>query len=122
MQKSDIFLFTSDKNEGWGAVMNEAMSSACVPIACREIGSAPYLVQHGENGLIYDKRGKNSLYANVTRLLDDAALRERLQKNAYETMQKVWNADTAADRLLHLTDCIRKGVETGYTSGPCSRA
>ena len=29
MQHADIFLFTSDKYEGWGAVMNESMSSAC---------------------------------------------------------------------------------------------
>ncbi len=122
MQRADVFLFTSDKREGWGAVMNEAMSSACATVACREIGSVPFLVEHGENGLIYDKRGGNSLYRNVKRLLDDKALRGELQKNAYDTVKGVWNADTAAERLLHLIDCIQKGEETGYTSGPCSRA
>ena len=121
MQRSDIFLFTSDKNEGWGAVMNESMSSACAPVACREIGSVPYLIRHGENGLIYDKRGRNSLYRNVRRLIADPALREKLQKNAYDTVKNVWNADTAAERLLHLIECIQNGTETGYTYGPCSR-
>ena len=121
MQRSDIFLFTSDKNEGWGAVMNEAMSSACAVVSCREIGSTPYLIQHAENGLIYDKHGKNSLYANVRRLTDDRAFREKLQKNAYITMRDVWNADTAAQRLLELIDCIQSGREIGYTYGPCSR-
>ena len=29
MEKADIFLFTSDRREGWGAVANEAMNSAC---------------------------------------------------------------------------------------------
>lgn len=121
MQQSDIFLFTSDKNEGWGAVMNEAMSSACAPIACREIGSVPYLIEHTENGLIYDKRGSNSLYRNVKSLIDNKALREKIQKKAYDTMKNVWNADVAADRLLHLIECIQNGTEAGYTSGPCSR-
>ena len=121
MQRSDIFLFTSDKNEGWGAVTNEAMSSACAAVACREIGSVPFLIQDGENGLIYDKRGKNSLYHNVKQLIEDPVLREKIQYNAYQTTKNVWNAETAAERLLCLIDCIRKGRETPYTNGPCSR-
>ena len=29
MEKASIYLFTSDKQEGWGAVLNEAMNSGC---------------------------------------------------------------------------------------------
>lgn len=122
MRRADIFLFTSDKNEGWGAVMNEAMSSACAVVACREIGSVPYLIKDGENGLIYRKRGRDSLYDCVKKLTEDEALRVRLQKNGYDTIHGVWNAETAAERLLHLIDCINSGSETGYDFGPCSRA
>lgn len=122
MKRSDVFLFTSDKNEGWGAVMNEAMSCACAPVACREIGSVPYLIKHGENGLVYDKRGKNSLYHNVKILLENNNnIRQTIQKNACQTMAEVWNADTAAERLLTLIDCLQEGRETPYTYGPCSR-
>lgn len=121
MEESDIFLFTSDKQEGWGAVLNESMNSACAVVACREIGSVPFLIEDGVNGFIYDKHGKNTLYSHVKQLLDDKPLRERIQKNAYDTMKNVWNAEAATDRLLHLIDCIQKGEETGYSSGPCSR-
>lgn len=121
MSAADIFLFTSDRNEGWGAVLNEAMSSACAVTACREIGSVPYLIQHGENGLIYSKHGRDSLYRCVRRLIDDRALREKLQDNAYRTVKDVWSAEAAADRLLHLIDCICEGKEVEYTCGPCSR-
>ncbi|MBO6297416.1 MAG: glycosyltransferase, partial [Lachnospiraceae bacterium] len=38
MERSDIFLFTSDEKEGWGAVLNEAMNSGCMVIARPEIG------------------------------------------------------------------------------------
>lgn len=121
MKQSDIFLFTSDKNEGWGAVMNEAMSCACAIVACREIGSVPFLVSHGKNGMIYDKKGSNSLYHNVKALIEDKALRIRLQKNAFDTIENVWNAENATDRLLELIDCIQRGDEIPYTDGPCSR-
>ena len=33
MEQADIYLFTSDRNEGWGAVANEAMNSACAMVA-----------------------------------------------------------------------------------------
>ena len=122
MGKADIYLFTSDRQEGWGAVLNEAMSSACAVVACREIGSVPFLITHGENGLIYDKYGSHSLYDNVKRLIQDKNLRERLQKNAYDTIKNVWNADAATERLLRLIDCIQRGEEVPYTDGPCSRA
>jgi hypothetical protein len=57
----------------------------------------------------------------VRQLIEDKQLREKMQRNAYDTMKNVWNAEAATDRLLHLIDCIQKGIETGYTSGPCSR-
>ena len=121
MERTEIYLFTSDREEGWGAVLNESMNSACAAVACREIGSVPYLIDDGVNGFIYDKRGKNSLYSRVKQLIEDKDLREKLQKNAYDTMENIWNAEAATDRLLHLIDCIQKGTETGYTLGPCSR-
>ena len=43
MDKANIFLFTSDRNEGWGAVMNESMGSACAVVASSEIGAVPFL-------------------------------------------------------------------------------
>lgn len=121
MEQADIYLFTSDRNEGWGAVLNESMNSACAVVACREIGSVPYLIEHGKNGLVYDKHGDNSLYSNVIKLLDDRELKLKLQREAYTTMISLWNADVAAERLLELIDCIEKGKEPPYESGPCSR-
>ena len=121
MAKSDIFLFTSDRNEGWGAVLNESMSAGCAVVACNEIGSVPYLIKHGENGLVYDKKDKDSLYENVRMLIDNKDLRAKIQKNAYDTIKTVWNADVAAERLLNLIDCINNSTQAPYTYGPCSR-
>ena len=54
MEKSQVFIFTSDRQEGWGAVLNEAMNSGCAVVADKDIGSAPYLIKNDQNGLLYD--------------------------------------------------------------------
>lgn len=124
MEKSEIFLFTSDKNEGWGAVLNEAMSSGCAVVASHEIGAVPYLVKHGENGMIYRDADRADLYLKVKQLLVDQQLRRACAGHAYETMAQTWNAEVAAERLLQLTRRILQGEKHPvlYESGPCSAA
>ena len=99
MEQGDIFVFTSDAGEGWGAVVNEAMNSALAVVASNEAGAVPSLVEHGRNGLMYPCRDREKLLQDVRELLHDAALRERLSLAAYETMRDMWNAGQAADRL-----------------------
>ena len=52
MKKTNIFLFTSNRREGWGAVLNEAMSNGCAVVASHAIGAVPFLINHQKNGLI----------------------------------------------------------------------
>lgn len=121
MEQSEIFLFTSDKNEGWGAVLNESMNSACAVVASRAIGSVPYLIKDGENGLIYKDGNLKDLYNKVKFLLANREQREKLGVNAYKTLTDAWNADVAAERLIKLIESIKEGKETPYKYGPCSR-
>jgi glycosyltransferase involved in cell wall biosynthesis len=54
MEKSQIYLTTSDNQEGWGAVINEAMNSGCAVVANKAMGAAPYLLQNGNRqGSLY---------------------------------------------------------------------
>lgn len=122
MERADIFLFTSDFHEGWGAVLNEAMSSACAVVASHAVGSAPFLIKHGENGFLYRNGSEDDLYSKTKRLMDSPQLREKFGRAAYETMAGEWNADTAAERLLVLCRALENGRETPYATGPCSRA
>ena len=121
MEKSEIFLFTSDRNEGWGAVLNESMNSGCAVVASGAIGSVPYLIKDGENGLKYKDGDLNELYKKVKFLLDDSEKRREIGKNAYKTLTDEWNAEVAAERLLTLIEKIKEGKETPFTTGPCSR-
>ena len=124
MEKADIFLFTSDFNEGWGAVLNESMNSGCAVVASHAIGSVPYLIKHQENGLIYHSGNIDELYENVKYLLDNPAEQERLGRAAYETIVGEWNAETAAERLVALSQKILDGEKQPdlFETGPCSKA
>ena len=124
MEQSGIFLFTSDRQEGWGAVLNEAMNSGCAVVASHAIGSVPYLVENNINGLIYYSGDTEALCNRIKYLLDNPQEQYRLGESAYRTITEVWNAKVAAERLVNLTKHIIDGEEFPdlYQSGPCSRA
>lgn len=123
MEQADIFLFTSDFQEGWGAVLNESMNSACAVVASHAIGSVPFLLEDGVNGLIYRNGNEDDLYARVVRLIEQPVLREQMGRNAYRTLAEMWNADVAAERFLALAQALLNGDEPVlFAQGPCSRA
>lgn len=102
MEGADIFLFTSDRQEGWGAVANEAMNSGCAVVADHMIGAVPYLIRDGEDGLIYRDGRKQELFALAERLVCDGELCRKLGRAAYRKITESWNAENAARRLLGL--------------------
>lgn len=122
MRTHHIFLFTSDKREGWGAVLNESMSNGCAVVASQEIGAAPFLIKDGENGLLFKSGDINSLYNQVKKIIDDEGYREILSKNAYNIMYHKWNPRIVAERFITLINNIINGNDTIYTDGPCSKA
>lgn len=122
MELSDIFLFTSDCNEGWGAVINESMNSACAVVSSHVVGSTPYLIRDGQTGVVYEFNNKTSLFEKVRFLLDNPNMRESIARNAYYSIKDEWNAHTAAHRLLELVKSIKLNQLIKYESGPCSIA
>ena len=102
MEESEIYLVTSDRKEGWGAVVNEAMNSGCVVVADHMIGAAPWLIRQGENGRMYRDGEEQELFRTVERLLRDPGECRRLGENAQQTILGEWNARTAAERLIEL--------------------
>lgn len=120
MEEAEIFLFTSDKNEGWGAVLNEAMNSACAVVANNEIGSVPFLLKHNYNGLVYQNGNVKEMVKYVKQLIEEPSTMQKLGKNAYLTLINEWNAEKAVDNLFNLIDCINNRQMSMVTDGPCS--
>lgn len=102
MERSEIYLVTSDRKEGWGAVVNEAMNSGCAVVADHMIGAAPWLIRQGKNGRMYRDGEEQELFQIVERLLRDPVECRRLGENAQQTIAGEWNARTAAGRLIEL--------------------
>lgn len=123
MEKAGIYIFTSDFNEGWGAVLNESMNSGCAVVASHAIGSVPFLLKNNENGLIYQNGDSDSLYNKVKFLLDCPEKQKALGIQAYRTIVDLWNPEMAAERFLLFSQNI---LDTGkcdlFQDGPCSRA
>lgn len=123
MQEHEIFLFTSDKNEGWGAVTNEAMSKGCAFVGSNKIGAVPFLVKDGFNGCIFKSGDLDSLVEKVEFLLDNPKRRKEIALNGYRTLRDVWSPANAAKQFLKLVEAIQtnNGKQIPQ-SGPCSKA
>lgn len=122
MEKAGIFLFTSDKREGWGAVLNEAMACGCAVAASLGPGSVPYLIKDRENGLVYPENNVDALTEKLRFLLENPEKQEIFGEKAMETVGSLWSPEEAARRLIRLSETLLRG-ENGrnlYAEGPCS--
>lgn len=122
LRSHHIFIFTSDQNEGWGAVLNEAMSNGCAIVASGSIGSVPFLIEDGKNGMVFNSKDMNSLFEKVVYLLNYPEKRNEMALCAYHTMKEIWSPRNAARNLLQLIDDLQNGRETTIKIGPCSKA
>lgn len=122
MADHDIFLFTSDKKEGWGVVANEAMSNKCCIVGSDEIGAVPYLVEDGVNGMVFKTKSVDSLYQQVKYLFDHPAERRMMSEQGYQDMDSLWSPKHATLNLLTLIKDIQNGQISSIQEGPCSKA
>lgn len=123
MDKAGIYLFTSDRQEGWGAVLNEAMASGCAVVASDAAGATPYLIQDGKNGIVYRSGDFDMLCDKIQYLLSEPKEQTLLGNMAYRTIMDTWNSKVASERLLQLIDQLlrKEGCTNLFGEGPCSR-
>ncbi len=117
MENADIFLMTSDYNEGWGVVINESLNSGCVVFADAAAGASRYLINDGENGFVYKNQDIKTVFPIIEKIIRDEKYRKEIQKNAYYYMINEASPEVAAKRFVALC----KG-EAEYKKGVCSPA
>lgn len=124
MEESQIYLFTSDRGEGWGVVLNEAMNSGCACVSSYSTGATPFLIRDNENGIIYKNDDINELYIKAKQLLDNQNKIYEIGTSAYKTILNDWGPDMAAKRLYEFVDAIKKGDKspTLFTDNILSKA
>ena len=122
MEKANIFVMTSNKLEGWGAVIYEALSAGCATVASHAAGAAPWLISQGQTGYIFRSGDEDSLADKLMILLKNEQLAHELGRAAYLNMQRYWNPKTAAERFLSASECLLKNETFEFDKGPMSPA
>ena len=121
MEKSEIFIMTSDRGEGWGAVLNEAMNSGCAVVANSEAGAVPFLINES-NGIVYPNGSLDTFCNLVLSLLKDNKKRVNYGEQAYLAIKTTWNACNASKRLFILSNKLLSLSSCDeYQSGPISK-
>jgi glycosyltransferase involved in cell wall biosynthesis len=99
------------------------MNSGCAVVASHIIGSVPFLIKDGENGMIYTDGNIDDLYIKVKGLLDNPQKRKQIGIQAYKTLTEQWNAENAVQRFLQLVENISNdGKGDLFDTGVCSKA
>ena len=122
MERADIFLFTSDSGEGWGAVLNESMNSGCAVVASSAAGSPAFLIRDGENGFIYESGNLEDLFSKVSSLIVQPDMRRTMGVQACHTISDEWNASVAAKRVIKLFNALLQNGPLPFSEGICSVA
>lgn len=123
MEKSEIFMASSDYKEGWGVVINEAMNSCCAVVASHAMGAVPFLIKDNYNGVVFQNECIDDLYYKVRKLLTCDKYRQSIQTHAFTSLKGAWDAEIAAERFLNIAqDILHDRGITFYADGPCSEA
>lgn len=114
MHENGVFLATSDRNEGWGATINEAMSMGCCVIASEEMGSVPYLIKDGTNGFSFCGGDSKAVSKKIVQALSNTDFAKRVGARARETVGGIWSAKEAAARFVELSKVISSTEKAGF--------
>ncbi len=85
-READICVIPSVGSEGQSLACLEGMASGCAVVATR-VGGLPELIRDEVDGLLCDPT-PDSIASAIRRLLDDPALRERLQREARASAER----------------------------------
>ena len=123
MRQHHIYVLPSTGTEGWGAVVNEAMTQGCAVVASEAAGSAKTIVRHGINGMLFPPNDAEALGQLLCELAESPELRKRLAEEGQRTITHGWTPAVAAERFLAVSDALLANREVPvFTDGPMSPA
>ena len=123
LNKANIFLFTSTQEEGWGAVVNEALGSACLVVASKESGAPSQLIKDGENGFLFNCFDQTKFNELVLTSINNYRDLDKVRRNGYDLVHTLWNEDVASHRLINvIKELTNENKLPFYDDGPCSEA
>lgn len=123
MRDADAYVMPSGRDEGWGVVVNEAISEGCIVIANEEAGASRMLIRDRETGFLTVDGDYDGIVRAVTELMASPDRGMRIRMAAWRYLRENWSPEIAADRLLTLCGGLLGHSDMPcYADGPCSPA
>ena len=123
LNSTNIFIFTSTREEGWGAVVNEALGSGCLVIASKESGAPSQLIKDKVNGFLFNCTSQLELNEIVLSAIKNYNKLKSVRRNGYDLVHHLWNANVASERLIKMIDLfLEEKSPSFFDDGPCSEA
>ena len=119
LDETDLLLVTSDRYEGWGAIVNEGMYHKCIVLCNKLIGSGTYLIQDKQNGYLYastEELCSLSLY-----IINHLRELNIVSNKAHDTINNEWNYSVAVERMLKWSDSYLNKEQIEFTDGIMSK-
>ena len=121
MRKAELFVMTSDYNEGWGSILNDAMNHGCAPLVSTAVGSSK-MIDANHNGLLYINGDPEDLSRKLSYYMDHLSFARKCGENAYLSIRNHWNGILAGERLYDLMEALSSGRQSPFQEGLCSEA
>ena len=123
MRNSHIYVMTSNYEEGWGAVLNEAMAEGCAVVSSSGVGAAPLLIKHGKTGLIFKPGNAKEISDHLKILIDNPSRTHEIGQEAWKYIKALWSPRVAAERIVMLVNgLLGLAPMPDFKEGPCSPA
>ena len=88
-------LFLPSYFDGWGAVVNEALSSCCSLLLSQNVFAGVELLKHDENGFKFNPYNLNEVYASIDKYFETPEILNKHFRKSFEIFQE-WNHKNAA--------------------------
>ncbi|RAR68012.1 hypothetical protein C7401_101251 [Paraburkholderia unamae] len=105
MRAMDVIAHTSITPEPFGRVVVEGMLAQRPVVASRD-GGVTEIVEHGKSGLLCTPGDAKELAATITKLHDDAALRDRLAVQGLETARERFGKQQYVEAVGRVLDDV----------------
>jgi len=111
LSRIDIFVLPS-RSEALSNALMEAMACGCCPVASR-VGGNPELIEHGENGLLFQVDDSSELAAHLLQLLTDEPRRKRMAAAAFTKMAAEFSSENFIGTMQGIYESVLSGVRHG---------
>lgn len=96
-----VLCSTKRYREGISNAILEYMGAGLIAIGS-DVGATSEVIQDGVNGYLFEAENPNSLYSRIRFVFDHSHEMAIIRKNAYQTLNEKFCADTNCDKLLEI--------------------